>query len=98
MNELTGLAIQQRPNNAEALARSILTQLSRNSHESCSISASYCQIDKLRLPVTIAKRTYIQSCAFSVARRDYKSTERSRCAAGNFLAECIFLESTGARP
>src|ERR1700723_1455368 len=33
MNELTGLAVQQRPNNAEALAQSILTQLSRNSHE-----------------------------------------------------------------
>jgi len=41
MNELTGLAIQQRPNNAEALTRSILTQLSRDSHELRSISASF---------------------------------------------------------
>jgi hypothetical protein len=41
MNELTGLAIQQRSNNAEALARSILPQLSRNGHESRSISASF---------------------------------------------------------
>jgi hypothetical protein len=41
MNELTGLAIQQKPNNTEALARSILPQLSRNSHEPRSISASF---------------------------------------------------------
>jgi hypothetical protein len=90
MNELTGLAIQQRPNNAEALAQSILTQLSRDSHEPRSISTSFPKIDKLGLPVTITKRTYLPSRAVSMARRDCKSTERSRCAAGNFLAECIF--------
>jgi hypothetical protein len=49
MNELTGLAIQQRPNNSEALARSILTQLSRNSHEPRSISARFAKIDKLKI-------------------------------------------------
>jgi hypothetical protein len=95
MNELTGLAIQQRPNNAEALARTILTQLSCNSHEPRSISASFYQIDKLRLPMTMAKRTYIQA-ALSPWRGAIANPPSDQDAWRELSRRMHFLESTGA--
>jgi hypothetical protein len=61
MNELTGFANQQSQSMPKRWRGRSRRQLSRNSHEFSSISASFCQIDKLRLPVIIANEYTFQA-------------------------------------
>jgi hypothetical protein len=68
MNELTGIANQQNPIDAEALPRPILTSLSRNSHRYRSTLASLTSIDNYDRPGLRRNLTAVGTARFNSRR------------------------------